>query len=539
MGLAVSTDNAPRTRLSIPGHGTLTGVTLANPATGAETVHRYTRVPYALPLKKRFSRALPIPDDYDYTGEYVDIGPKCPQPVYQSGQIQYPSGDMDEYIQYLNIWVPSSDKHKPANGWPVLLYIHGGWLQYGDPNNELFDAVEIMDDDHFMDKYIFVTLGYRLNIFGFLTCDELLREDTKNPNINMGFWDQREALLWTHKFIGYFGGDPEKITISGLSAGAYSAFFQLAYELYHPQEPQIIKQVILHSNMVFSQPKSVDECRAQYEEVIAKLGNADKSPAEQLAYLRSSPASTLVDLIPTLQLHTFRAVTDDVFVPKSLLSDIESGVFAAKLAKSSTIKRIIHGEVDNEGYLYSQLNPPVDVDDLRTQLENYYPKLVAETLMDIYDAREGTHPVDDLSSVFGGIVGDGQVYVSTRGFAASLQRHGFPADRYLRYRISYRGKWLDDHLPKDVDVTHAYDKPIWFYALRAGFDDAEKGRLQEWLTPFLSFLNFKNDNDCTWPADDIKKLRWFKNDGSITYEDDPEWERCLPIAEKVYRVQLE
>lgn len=44
-------------------------------------------------------------------------------------------------------------------------------------------------------------------------------------------------------YIKYFDGNAEKITISGLSAGSYSTFFQLAYELYNPNEVQIIKQV--------------------------------------------------------------------------------------------------------------------------------------------------------------------------------------------------------------------------------------------------------------------------------------------------------
>lgn len=68
---------------------------------------------------------------------------------------------------------------------------------------------------------IIVSPAYRLNLFGFLASRELQAEAEKSGEVagNMGFWDQRIALEWTARNIGYFGGDAKNITIGGYSAG--------------------------------------------------------------------------------------------------------------------------------------------------------------------------------------------------------------------------------------------------------------------------------------------------------------------------------
>jgi carboxylesterase type B len=537
MGQTISTENADRYTIEIPNQGILTGFTLKNPANNKPVLHRFAKVPYAKPCK-RFALPEPISDDFNYTGEYKNFGFKCPQPAYESKQLKYQTGESTEYIQYNNIWIPASNKFKPKDGWPVLIYIHGGWLQYGDPNHDYYNSVELMDDEHFIEKYIFVTPGYRLNLFGFLTCDELINEDFKNTN--MGFWDQRESIEWTYKYIKYFGGNPEKITVSGLSAGSYSTFFQLSYELYHPEIKQIIKQVIFFSNMIFAQPKSIDECKEQYDEIIDKLNIKHLSSSDQLAKIRSLDYKFLETFIPGMELHTFRAVTDDNFISSKILKDIKSGEFSKMLINKKV--RIMHGEVDNEGYLYSLLNPPISFEDLKTQIENYYPKKVALRLLDIYEVKEKINLSDpdykeQFAKIFGQIIADGQVYVSTRGFINNIIKGGFPAKDYYRYRVSFRGKFLDEHLDPSLKVTHAYDKPIWFYALRLGFNDEETKFLKEFVNPFLKFVNFGQDID-NWETSDHTKFRWFKADGSISYESDPDWESSIKIADEIYKVQL-
>ena len=82
-------------------------------------------------------------------------------------------------------------------------------------------------------RCIIVQPAYRLNAFGFLASAELQHEAAAGGHAagNMGFWDQRLALEWTHANVGDFGGNAGNITVGGYSAGSYSTFQQLAHEL--------------------------------------------------------------------------------------------------------------------------------------------------------------------------------------------------------------------------------------------------------------------------------------------------------------------
>ena len=75
-------------------------------------------------------------------------------------------------------------------------------------------------------KCIVVMPAYRLNLFGFLSSEELMGNSSSTSSsdsygANFGFWDQRLALEWTYKNIKFFGGDPDNITMAGYSAGTY------------------------------------------------------------------------------------------------------------------------------------------------------------------------------------------------------------------------------------------------------------------------------------------------------------------------------
>lgn len=538
MGQAVSAERSTTSQVTIPGQGILTGYGLRSSTTNTISSIRYGKVPYALPVgpQDRFKKALPIPEDYDYTGEYYELGLKCPQPAVPNPAFKYVKSPSDEHIQHLNIWVPSSDKHKPASGWPVIVYIHGGWLQYGSPSLPTFNTNEMFDDQEFHEKFIIVIPGYRVNMFGFMSCKELLEES--NDSSNFGFWDQRMAIEWVFKYIKYFGGNEDFITVGGISAGAYSAFFQLTYELYHPDAIQVIKQIVFQSNTPYSQPKEIDECQEQFDEIVSKLGiDKNASGAEKLEALRKLDAGYIEDFIPTLELHTFRAVTDNVFVPEGIIDDLVSGKLAEKLTAKNI--RFISGEVDNEPLKYSLLNTPNSLKELRTQIHNYYPAKVVQPLLDLY-MPEPLDENDDgfqenLRILYGRIISDGQVYASSRGFLNQLVKHGFPVENIFRYRVGYRAKWLDQHLDIKYKVPHALDFTVWFYAMREGYTEEERVMVNKWLKPYIDFLAFKKDIE--WDATEIHKLRYFNSDGSVQYIDDPIWEWSIKVADTVFEAQ--
>ncbi len=118
--------------------------------------------------------------------------------------------EISEDCLYLNIWTPAESAEERL---PVFFYIHGGGLTCGYPYEMEFDG------EHTARKgCVMVTPGYRLGVFGFLA-----HPDLRDPSQgNFGFLDQVAALRWVKRNIAAFGGDPDRITVAGQSAGAAS-----------------------------------------------------------------------------------------------------------------------------------------------------------------------------------------------------------------------------------------------------------------------------------------------------------------------------
>lgn len=114
---------------------------------------------------------------------------------------------------FLNVWTP--DSAHPGDGLPVIVYIHGGGFIGGCGHEKHFDGPAWP-----LHGVIGVTLNYRLGPLGFACLPQLEREAGHTGNY--GLYDQLTALQWVHDNISAFGGDPDRVTIMGQSAGAMS-----------------------------------------------------------------------------------------------------------------------------------------------------------------------------------------------------------------------------------------------------------------------------------------------------------------------------
>ncbi len=220
---AVEEKNAPVTGVISLDQGQLTGVLNAD-----RTVEVYAGIPYAAPPVGELRWKAPQPprpwdgvracdtfapmamqartntifDSLTHIAVYHDF-----KPALRDNWLP----DMSEDCLYLNVWKPAGEIH----GAPVLVYIHGGSLStgqswYGDYNGETLARRGI----------VVVNIAYRLNVFGYYASQELL--DADGTTGNYGLLDQIQALRWVQENISAFGGDPEKVTVAGESAGASS-----------------------------------------------------------------------------------------------------------------------------------------------------------------------------------------------------------------------------------------------------------------------------------------------------------------------------
>ena len=126
---------------------------------------------------------------------------------------------MSEDCLYLNIWAPADGRENM----PVYVWYFGGGLQVGNTAEMEFDGERIARRG-----IVVVTVGYRLNAFGFLCHPEITAEAPEAP-ANFGFLDQQFATRWVKRNIAAFGGDPENITIGGQSAGGMSVCAQMTH----------------------------------------------------------------------------------------------------------------------------------------------------------------------------------------------------------------------------------------------------------------------------------------------------------------------
>ena len=114
---------------------------------------------------------------------------------------------------FLNIWTPECIE--PNSKLPVIIYVHGGGYTGGCGHEKHFD------DPVWPSKgVIAVTINYRLGPMGFLCLPEL--RDEAGHCGNYGLFDQLTAFKWVKNNISSFGGDPDRITVMGQSAGAMS-----------------------------------------------------------------------------------------------------------------------------------------------------------------------------------------------------------------------------------------------------------------------------------------------------------------------------
>jgi para-nitrobenzyl esterase len=113
---------------------------------------------------------------------------------------------------YLNIWTPTTAPAKPL---PVMVWIHGGSFTAGSPATPSLGGANFARDG-----VVLVNLGYRVGALGFTHFGRLFPQLAGSGNL--GLLDQMAALEWVQKNIHAFGGDPQRITLMGCSAGSMS-----------------------------------------------------------------------------------------------------------------------------------------------------------------------------------------------------------------------------------------------------------------------------------------------------------------------------
>ncbi|HME27459.1 MAG TPA: carboxylesterase family protein [Acetobacteraceae bacterium] len=208
-------------------------------------VRSFKGVPYAAPPVGSLRWRPPEPvAAWQGTREANRFSPICPQPspipgaFYQREFFQTAEAQSEDCL-YLNVWTAVPRGAAPR---PVMVFFHSGGNSLWSGSMMVFDGSDLARKGA-----VVVTLNFRIGAFGFLAHPELDAESPDHVSGNYGLLDQQAALRWVKANIAAFGGDPERITIFGQSAGATD----VGYAMASPLVKGLFRRAIIESSQIF------------------------------------------------------------------------------------------------------------------------------------------------------------------------------------------------------------------------------------------------------------------------------------------------
>ncbi len=239
---------------------------------------------------------------------------------------------------YLNLWAPQG-----KGPFPVYVWIHGGGFTGGRSFDPMFDGTALAQAG-----IVCITVAYRLGVLGFLDMEPLLGAAYAG-SANNGLRDLIMALEWVRENVGAFGGDPDRVTVGGESAGAKLTDVLLGVPAAEP---------LFHQGVSESGGAERISLRKSSAAVAHGYGEQwRKSTGEELSALATAPAALLMQaqrrFIQQWPLHfPLRPEVDGALVPRLPVETIAAG--------SSAGKRLLIGTNRDESALFLGPHPGHD-----------------------------------------------------------------------------------------------------------------------------------------------------------------------------------
>lgn len=463
-------------------------------------IQTYFGVPFAKPPIGELRWKAPQPlDNWEGIKETKTFGPR-PIQAMVFGDMKSRSAGLSEDCLYLNIWTPAKRNTKNL---PVLVYFFGGGNVAGDASEYRYDGRSMAKEG-----IVAVTVNYRLNIFGFLAHPELSAEAPYKASGNYGLLDQNAALQWVKDNIAAFGGDPNKVTIAGESAGSIGVSQQMA----SPLSKGLIAGAIGESGAAIN-PTMAPVPLAEAEKIGSDFAKASGYPS--IAALRKLSAREVYEIYNESKRFGFPAVIDGYFLPKTLPE-----IFKAK--DQSQIPLLLgwnSAEIPGMAFMQGQ---PYTTENYTAKLKELYPKQYNE-VQKLYPI--GTGSVAEIERSATDLASDRFISYSTwKWFDLHRNNSNQPVYRYLFSRI--RPNLVDDNKASGLAGGTVEKDPN---APKApGPIGAPHASEIEYCMGNLHLVD-----DYAWTADDYSvsktMLRYFANfikTGNPNGENLPEWKEA-------------
>ncbi|XP_069860950.1 acylcarnitine hydrolase-like [Dipodomys merriami] len=456
-------------------------------------VHTFLGIPFAKPPVGPLRFAPPEPPE-PWSG--VRDATSYPAMCLQSADIMnmlttvkliIPPISISEDCLYLNIYSPASAQE--GSHLPVMVWIHGGALVVGMAS--MNDGCRLAATEH----VVVVTIQYRLGVPGFFSTGD------QHATGNWGFLDQVAALRWVQQNIAHFGGNPNRVTIFGESAGGMS----VSSHVLSPMSQGLFHGAIMESGVALL-PDLLSSSSEPVSSMVANLSACEQLDSEALvSCLRAKSEEEMLAITKTFKV--IPAVVDGVFLPRHPMELLASADF-------HPVPSIIGVNTDEYGWIIPMLWGLLDTikginrKNLPAVMQNTVglmnlPAECANLLMEEY--MGDTEDPQTLQAQFQDMMGD-FMFVIPALQVAHFQRSQAPV--YF-YEFQHPHGLFKDLKPPHVRADHAEEVDFVFgsslYGSSPDFSEEEELLSRKMMKYWANFARNGNPNSedlLHWPMFD-------------------------------------
>ncbi|KAF2686320.1 alpha/beta-hydrolase [Lentithecium fluviatile CBS 122367] len=380
--------------VTLPGYGTFEGIDIINEQDEKILHHKqinsFLSVEYSVqPVKENRFAPPNWPRKFEGTKEVKEYGPACMQ------NYGFDSGWHKENCLTFNLYRPAGVPY--SKKLPVFIFLHGGGFVGGSARS--FDGPLFVGRSK--EPLIVVTMQYRLGAMGSLP-SKLFAEQGL---LNLGIRDQRMLLKFMQTYLQYFGGDPDRVTLGGQSAGAHSVGIHLFHNYGDDTNRRLFSQAIIASGAPTARsfpPHTYPLYQDQFRRFMGMLGcevpsNKSSGSAEAMSCLRDVSLGELQHASSVIFKETKYNITWpwQPVSPGPLLE--KYGSVSGKDGTFYKIPTLISSCTD-EGKFFAPKNLTTN-DDFLKFMKNLLPGLTQQDLKDLEelypDPSEGESPYAD------------------------------------------------------------------------------------------------------------------------------------------------
>jgi para-nitrobenzyl esterase len=413
-------------------------VTKSGPVRGLRdgAIDAYRGIPYAAPPTGANRWRPPNPlAPWTATLDAVECGAAAPQ--VHGGPLGGLVPDMeptrfDEDCLTLNVWTPSAEAPPRA----VLVWLHGGAFSIGSSSLATYDATWLAANE----EVVVVSVNYRLGALGFLVLD------LPGTSANCGLLDMVAALGWIRDNIAAFGGDPERVTVFGESAGGGCVLSLLSTPAAHG----LFQRAIVQSgatDLVLARDKACEVTAMMAAELGIDRDDLAAWQAVKADDIIAAQAASAAKLMPTVGMMPLHPVADGDVMPATWQATAMSG-------QAANVPLII-GTTRDEMALFGSMDPAaatLDDGGVEKRLRAQGHPMPA-VVIDAYRSIDNSISAPDIWSA---ITTDMAMWMPALRYAAAYVAH--QPDTWM-----YRFDW--ESAQPGLGACHGIDIPFPFDAV--------------------------------------------------------------------------